>query len=208
MVKEIRIYVEGGGKGTDRFATIKLREGFRAFFKELDEKAKKKNIRFQPIPSGSTDETYRSFERSVRDFPQSFSLLLVDSDKAVPNGETARSFLQKKHKKWLLQNISDEQCHLMVQIMESWFVADVDALKNYYGQDFNESAIPKNANVEKIDKTRVENSLKNATRQTQKNEYHKIHHGGDLLGKIDAKKVRRAAHFCEILFDVLAKKIG
>jgi hypothetical protein len=39
-------------------------------------------------------------------------------------------------------------------------------------------------------------------------EYQKINHGGDLLGKIDAKKVRRAAHFFEILFDVLAKKIG
>ncbi|HEX9959386.1 MAG TPA: hypothetical protein VGB00_00470 [Pyrinomonadaceae bacterium] len=62
--------------------------------------------------------------------------------------------------------------------------------------------------VEAVSKNTVIKSLKNATRRTQKGEYQKINHGGDLLGKIDAKKVRRSAHFCEILFDVLAKKIG
>lgn len=208
MVEAIKIYVEGGGKGTNKNATIKLQRGFDAFLKELKELANAKKIRLQIIPSGSTDETYDQFILAVENSPQSFNLLLVDSDEAVADNQTARVFLQNKHKKWRLEHVDDEQCHLMVQIMESWFIADVDALKTYYGQGFKESVIPQNQNVEEIAKKTVEKSLKDATAKTKKGRYHKIKHGGDLLERVEAKKVRQAAHFCEILFQVITKKIG
>lgn len=202
---EIKIYVEGGGS---KDANIKLRQGFDAFLKELKEEARKKKIRLQAVPSGSTDETYNDFRIAVENSTESFNLLLVDSDEAVADDQTARDFLQNKHKKWRLADVGDEQCHLFVQIMESWFVADVDALKKYYGQDFKENAIPKNQNVEEIAKRAVEKSLKEATRPTQKREYHKIKHGGELLAKVDSNKVRNAARYCEIFVDVLTRKIG
>lgn len=208
MVKEIKLYVEGGGKHSSKNATIKLQRGFDAFLKELKDLANSKNISFKIIPSGSIEDTYKKFDLSIRKSPQAFNLLLVDADKAVPIGETARVFLQREHKKWKLKTVKDEQCHLMVQMMEAWFIADVDSLKNYYGQGFNDKSIPKSANVETIDKMRVETGLKTATKDTTKGEYQKINHGGILLEKIDAKKVRRAAHFCEILFNVIAKEIG
>ena len=205
---EIKLYVEGGGKHTSKNATIKLQRGFDAFLRELKELAKSKHIPFKIIPLGSIEDTYKEFDLSVRKSQQTFNLLLVDSDKAVPPGESARAFLQREHRKWKLKIADDEQCHLMAQTMESWFIADVEALKNYYGQDFNDKALPKAKNVETIDKLRVESGLKAATKNTSKGEYQKINHGGVLLEKIDAKKVRGAAHFCEILFAVLAEKIG
>ena len=208
MVREIKLYVEGGGRGTNKNATIKLQQGFDAFLRELKDAARAKKISFRVIPSGSTTDTYEEFIFSVENSPQSFNLLLVDSDETVAKDESACAFLQRKYKKWKLQTINDEQCHLMVQIMESWFVADVDALKDFYGQDFRESAIPKNQkNVEKIDKARVESALKAATAKIKNGVYHKIRDGAKILEKINPQKVRASAPHCDKLFKTISEKI-
>ena len=204
---EIKLYVEGGGKGSHKLATIKLQQGFDAFFRDLKNAARAKKISFKIIPSSNTQTTYEDFLISVRNSPQSFNLLLVDSDEAIAENETARDFLQKKYKKWLLKTIKDEQCHLMVQIMESWFLADVDALKSFYGREFKESAIPKRKNVETIAKDTVEKSLAAATAKTQKAEYHKIEHGAKILELINPQKVRESAPHCKRLFETIAKEI-
>lgn len=204
---EIKLYVEGGGKGSHKRATIKLQQGFDAFFRELKDAAREKKISFKIIPSSDTQTTYEDFMLSVRNSPQSLNLLLVDSDDVVAENENARAFLQKKHKKWNLQTVKDAQCHLMVQIMESWFIADVDALKEFYGQRLKVSAIPKNKNVEAIEKERVENSLKAATVKTNKEKYHKINHGAKILELISSQKVRAAAPHCERLFETIILEI-
>ena len=204
---EIKLYVEGGGKGSHKLATIKLQQGFDAFFKSLKNAARAKKISFKIIPSSNTQTTYEDFLITVKNSPQSFNLLLVDSDKAIVENETARAFLQNKYKKWNLQMVKDEQCHLMVQIMESWFLADVDALKSFYGKEFKESAIPKNKNVEAIAKDTVEKSLETATAKTQKAEYHKIEHGAKILELINPQKVRQAAPHCERLFRTIKEEI-
>ena len=204
---EIKLYVEGGGKGSHKRATILLQQGFDAFFKELKDAAQTKKISFRIIPAGNTQSTYDDFIFSVENSPQSFNILLVDSDDAVAKNESSHAFLQRKYKKWKLQTVTDEQCHLMVRIMESWFIADIDALKRFYGQGFNSSAIPKNRNVEAIEKERVGNSLKAAIAKTNKKEYHKIKHGAKLLELIDPQKVRAAAPHCEKLFDSISEKI-
>lgn len=207
MVKDIKLYVEGGGKGTSKNATIRMQQGFDSFFKELKAIAQDKKISFRIIPSSNTQTTYDDFTLSVKTSPQSFNMLLVDSDEAVEENETSRAFLQRKYKKWKLDAIQDEQCHLMVQIMEAWFIADIDALKKFYGQNFKESAIPKNKNVEAIEKDKVEKALKAATAKTSKGEYQKISHGGKLLEIIDSIKVRKAARHCERLFVAITKAI-
>jgi hypothetical protein len=204
---EIKLYVEGGGKGSHKRATIKLQQGFDSFFRELKDAAQNKKISFKIIPAGNTQNTYDDFIFSVENSPQSFNLMLVDSDDAVTENETARQFLQSKYKKWKLRKVEDEQCHLMVQIMESWFIADVDALKIFYGKEFKESAIPKNKNVEAIEKEIIEKSLKTATVKTQKGEYHKIEHGTKILELINPQKIREAAPHCRKLFEAISEKI-
>ena len=205
---EIKLYVEGGGKGSHKRATIKLQQGFDAFFRELKNAAHGKKISFKIIPAGNTQSTYEDFIFSVENSPQSFNLMLVDSDDAVAENESARAFLQRKYKKWNLQTVKDEQCHLMVRIMESWFIADVKALKEFYGQGFKERAIPKNRNVETIEKERVENALQTATAKTKKAEYHKINHGAKILELVNPQKVREAAPHCRKLFEVISGKIS
>ncbi len=203
----IKLYVEGGGKGSHKVATIKLQQGFNTFFRELKELAREKKINLTVLPSGNTQNTYEDFLLSHENSPQNFNLLLVDSDDALAENETPRTFLQKKYKKWKLQNVKDEQCHLMVRIMESWFIADVDALKNFYGQKFSSNSIPKSRNVETIEKPRVLNLIKTAIFKTNKNEYHKIEHGAKILEKINPQKVREVAPHCRRLFETILDKI-
>ena len=95
----------------------------------------------------------------------------------------------------------------MVQMMEAWLVADVAALERFYGQGFRRNAIPARDDVENIDKADLDGALRNATRDTQKGEYHKTRHGARLLEELDAATVRSKAPHCERLFAMLSAKI-
>ena len=91
----------------------------------------------------------------------------------------------------------------MVQTMEAWFIADIDALKTYYRQGFKVRGIPKTPHVETIAKDDLERIIKIATANTSKKEYHKINHASELLGKIDANKVRQASPYCDRIFTTI-----
>jgi len=102
--------------------------------------------------------------------------------------------------------VDDEQAHLMVQVMESWFLADQDTLSSYYGQGFLRNSLPRQKDIERIDKQRVLGALSHASRLTQKGTYHKTKHGFELLELIDPALVRAASRHAENLFAELARK--
>ncbi len=208
MVREIRIYIEGDTKQKGKNTDVTLRQGFNYFFRELIDKAKNKNITLRPITYGSKYETFKKFLDGVKEYQDSFVLFLLDSDAPLDENETPKSFLQKQNQTWHLQNAEENQCHLMVQLMESWFFADKDKLAEFYGQNFNRNALAKNMNVEKIPKTDIESGLSNATKNTQKSEYHKTRHGAKLLEIISPQKVRQAAPHCDRLFETISEIIG
>ncbi len=95
----------------------------------------------------------------------------------------------------------------MVHMMEAWFFADVETLKNFFGQGFNPNCLPGNQHVEQIAKADLESALKAATKHTAKGEYHKIKHGPKLLKTLSALKVRRAAPHCNRIFTTLEGKL-
>lgn len=207
MVEGIRIYIEGDKKSKN--SNISLREGFSTFFNDLREKAREKHIRFDVILGGNSAETFKDFLRGVKSHPNSFVTFLIDSDDEVSEGDTPKSFLQsqEKSKNWEWKNVDDEQCQLMVQIMESWFLADIETLKSYYEQKFNSKAIPKTNDVEKVAKTDVEKSLNRATKDTKKGVYHKIRHGAELLSRIDVEIIKQRANHCQRIFQTIEEKI-
>ncbi len=202
MVKEIRIYIEGGGDGKNTKAL--LREGFSSFTKVLIQIARSKRIRWQIIICGSRNNAFNDFKNALEAHPDAFNVLLVDSE--APVNKTPWKHL-KDRDKWESPNIDDTHCHLMVQVMESWFIADVDALKRFSGQKFKDNAIPSNQKVEEINKPELESALKIATKDTSKGEYHKIKHGAKLLSQVDIAKVCSASPQCERFFKILAEKM-
>ena len=203
MVGEIRIYVEGGGDSKDTRARV--RKGFDEFLKEIKNIVCEKRIRWQVIACGSRTSTLDDFNTALKKHSGAFNILLVDSE--APVSTAPREHLSNRDG-WDLSHINENQCHLMVQMVEAWLIADIPCLKRFYGhKGFSTSSLPKNPNVEQLDKHTINSSLKAATRRTQKGEYHKIRHGPEILKRADASKVRNAAPHCNRLFETLERLI-
>lgn len=203
MAGEIRVYVEGGGKGKDTRARVK--RGFRAFLSDIANVCKTKRVRLHVVACGSIQSSVEDFKLALRTHPDAFNVLLVDSDGPVQVGLVQHLIARVG---WNLHGtVAEENCHLMVQVVEAWLVADPAALQHFYGQGFNSNSLPKNPKVEEIDKRTLYSSLKAATRKTQKGEYHKVRHGPELLKRVDVSMVRSAAPHCERLFATLEQKI-
>lgn len=188
-----KIYVEGGGDHQKR--TIHAcRIAFSKYFEKVVPGA-----RPRVIACGPRQKAYRDFAKGLNDPDYDHVLLLVDSEGPVAAADDAWTHLHRRDN-WPQPNgAPNNAAHMMVQCMESWFMADKDCLETFYGQDFNAGALPARMEIELIPKADVSTGLENATKDTQKGRYHKTRHGFDLLGAIDPNKVEAVSPFCELL---------
>jgi hypothetical protein len=194
MVK-IRIYVEGGGEGKNTKATF--RQGMSQFLQNLT------GQKIDCIVCGTRNNAYRHFKNALKSNSDAIHLLLVDSEDFVKVPSPKQHLIDRDH--WELSEIDEENIHLMVQVMESWIIADIVALANFYGQKFNKNAIPQPNDIEQIAKANVESALKNSTKLTQKGEYHKINHGPNILAIVDVSIVRSKSAHCDRLYHFIVR---
>lgn len=195
LVIGIRVYFEGHHA---------LRAGFAQFFEEVINLARRKRLHWSLISCDSRQEAFDDFSIAQRTHPDSLNILLVDSE--GPVSLTPASHL-KSRDEWINPGAEEEQIHLMVQVMETWFVADLDAVEQFYGKGFARKVFS-GAPVEAISKEDVFKQLDTATKSTSKGQYHKVRHGPDLLKRIRADVVRRAAPHCERLFVFLLAHVA
>lgn len=146
MVRPIRIYVEGGGDSRN------IKPQPRPDFSQFLRQALGKNVKV--IACGSREHTFRDFKNALKRHPNAFNVLLVDSE--GPVRKIPWLHLRERDGWQKPPHVTNEQCHLMVQMMEAWLIADIDALKKFYQQGFNAKAIPKTPNIEKISKKQLE----------------------------------------------------
>ena len=188
MVAPITIYYEGSPA---------LREGFSGFFSGIS------GARPKLVAGKSFANTIRAFVTAV-EHSGAPSFLLVDAD-----GPDDGKLLQKVrgNPEWnSTLAVCDEQVHFMVQVMESWLLADKSTLESYYGRDFRATRLPPNPRVEQVSKDDVLRGLHDATRGTGKGPYHKTKHAPALLALIDTAKARSAAPSCARLFRAIESK--
>lgn len=200
---EIRIYCEGGGDGPN--TKDPFREGMRKFLNELYDLARAKRIRFNLIICGGRTTAYDNFKTALQIHPDATNILLVDAEGPVT--EPPWKHLQLRDN-WADLGCGDEQCQLMVQAMEAWFMADPEAIKTFYGKGFKAHALPKNADIEQLSKDTIAKSLKKSLQGTNKPDYHKIQHGAKLLGLIAPAKVRQKSRHCDRIFTTISSLIG
>jgi len=120
------------------------------------------------------------------------AMLLVDAEGPV-RAKTGWGHLQQKDGWRRPKGVANEQCHLMVQVMESWFLADVDALEGYFGPGFRRQRLPQNPDVEEILKGDVERGIDRSAKDTAKKGYKKGRDSFAILGLLDPAKVTGAS---------------
>ncbi|MCB0064764.1 MAG: DUF4276 family protein [Caldilineaceae bacterium] len=156
------------------------------------------------VACGSRDQAFRDFKTALKQSqPDSFPLLLVDSEDPITKGSEPWDHLEQRDKWTKPSKADDKQFHLMVQCMESWFLADPDTLSQYFGRGFQNSALPKRRDIENIRKVDVYKLLESASRNSQKQTYSKGKHSFALLGQIDPTKVTECSPFAQRLIDAL-----
>ena len=199
MVK-ITIYVEGGGD-SNRSKT-KCHQGFGEFFKKLGI-ISTPEIKLHIVACGSRNEAFKDFCKTLKSKNSDINLLLIDSEKAIDNNHNVWQHLYEVEKWQKPEKSTNEQLHFMVECMENWFMADVRTLADYYGKDFNQNALPKNAHIENIAKTALLDSLKEATKNTTKGKYSKGNHSFEILSRIDANQVIAKSNYANRLHETL-----
>ena len=98
----------------------------------------------------------------------------------------------------------------MVEVMESWFMADREVLKDFFNQGFRENQLPaKTRPIESLTKGAVYDALQKATADCKtKAPYGKGDHSFKLLAKLDPQKVIEASPWAKRFVDQLKLKMG
>ena len=181
----VTLYVEGGGDRASLRANC--RKAFRSFVRRAGAEGRMPKI----IASGSRNEAYDDFKAAHAQGIVT-AMLLVDAEEEV-TVSGAWEHLRSRDNWRRPPGASNDQCHLMVQFMESWFLADREALASFYQQRFRPQSLPGNPRqVEQISKRDVENGLERATRDTSRGRYHKGRHSFEILASLDPAKVTAA----------------
>ncbi len=195
----VKIYVEGGGNDNSRLCA-ELRQGFQSLFIKAGFGGKLPSV----IASGGRAEAFHDFQIAIRKSKLGeVILLLVDSEGGIEDGVTKWDYVKTRvGDNWEQpKNANENNLFFMIECMESWFLADKDALKNFYGKDFHENSLLKNTNFESISKQNVYSSLENATKGTIKGRYGKGTHSFKILGMLDPQKIKDHGTYAREFFE-------
>ena len=211
------LYVGGDGEpkedlqGYPKYLPIECRRSFTKFIERAG------------IPSRTLTVTACGGRGSARnDFRTAIAqgenaMLLVDSEEPVSSeherGENTSNrrpwdHLEQSDSRHKPNGSNDTDCHLMVQVMESWFLADPDKRKEFFGTGFNSDSLPAETDsIESIRKGKVFAVLKEGFQNTQEGTYKKGAHSFELLSCICPDKVMKRSPWARRFVDELRKRI-
>lgn len=195
---KVTVYVEGGGD--KRELKSKCRQGFSSFFGKAGLHGRLPKV----VACGGRDQAYDRFCTAIAHQPDDFSVLLVDSEGPVVAAQPWVHLRQRDG--WRRPaDATEDSAHLMVQMMESWFLADRDCLARYFGDGFRPGALPAEQRaIEDISKEDLEQALQEAPRQSRKRQYAKGRDSFALLAQLDVNRVLAASPHARRLVDAVS----
>lgn len=208
----MKLYVEGGGDSN--MLKTACRAGFSDFLSKAGLKGKMPRI----VACGSRQNAYDSFCTAINTGED--ALLLVDSEASVSadcqqgdaeNWKPWHHLKNRQGDQWdKPENVDDADCHLMVQCMEAWFLADRDTLQSFFGQGFNANALPAAGNrIESVAKEQIYQALSATTKNCKtKAKYGKGEHSFKLLALISPDRVTAASPWAKRFIDITGDKMG
>ena len=194
MVK-VRLLVEGGG--SSETSDKDFRQAWGRFFAAAGLTGRLPKV----VRGEGREQTFDKFKSALRRRRRDeIVLILVDSEGPVATRQSAWQHLHNQDNWERPPDADDDSAHLMVQLMETWFLADRTALRNFFGPLFNENPFRAWQNLEDVHKDTVLNAMDQATRDCQKR-YRKGRVSFELLGHIDPRQVTAACpHARELLY--------
>lgn len=205
----LTIYVEGGGKS--KSLNTRCKEGFSEFLSKSGLSGAMPRV----FASGSRESAYSDFCTAVANGQA--AMLLVDSEAPVAAGHRQGRAMAgwmpwahlANHDRWNKPARSDDaDCHLMVQCMESWILADRRTLEAFFGKGFQSNALPtQSRSVEDIRPAKCFTALKSATLQC-KARYAKGELSFKLLARIDPDEVTKSLPWAKRFVDEVKKQMG
>lgn len=194
----VKIFVEGGGDSDS------LKTECRRAFSRLLERAGFKGRMPRFVACGGRRNAFEQFCTALEDGGRTeLAFLLVDAEEPVTCDSPWEHVARQRGETWQRPPSAEEDhLHLMVQCMEAWLVADRPALRRFYGQRFNEKALPAaTAKLEDVGKPDLYRKLELATRDTKtKGSYGKGEHSFKLLATLDPDLIRTASPWADRFF--------
>lgn len=193
----VKLYVEGGGDSHALHS--RCREGFCGFLKKAGFRGRMPRI----VACGGRQSAFDDFKTACES--NETALLLIDSEDCVSVNSPWVHLANRPGDRFAKpQNAKDDHCHLMVVCMESWFLADKDALSRFFGQGFNANALPQNVDIEAISKHDIYDGLQRATSHCRtKAPYGKGEHSFKILLLIAPDKVLNASPWAKRFLEKL-----
>lgn len=200
---DLRLYVEGGGNS--KVLRSRCRQGFSEFLQKAGLRGGMPRI----VACGGRREAFDNFCTALRQNVN--AALLVDSEGPVTADSPWRHLFDRAQDRWTQPaGGTDDHCQLMVQCMETWFLADRQTLHSFYGQGFRAGLLPSaRTPIESVLKADLYAALRAATAACKtKAAYGKSEHAFLLLGLIDPARVTQASPWADRFVTTLKQKMG
>jgi Domain of unknown function (DUF4276) len=193
----VKLYIEGGGEG--QLLDTLFREGWRQFFAAAGLAGRMPGV----VRGQGRTQTLDLFATAVA-HPRggTLPLLLVDSEDPVEEGRSVWQHLEARDGWKQPPGATEDQAFLMVQVMETWFLADRDLLRRYFGSSLRENHLRQWPVLEAVPKPTVFDALARATAGCPKS-YAKGKVSYELLGQLSPPHVEAACPHAKALLDRL-----
>jgi hypothetical protein len=190
-----KLYVEGAGPR--RAQQSQCRRAFAKFFEAA-------GVQNRPgvEPCGGRQEAFDSFRIALKNHVSAVPLLLVDAEEPVTEGHSVWQHLKARDGWDRPPGAKDDQAFLMVQVMESWFLADPGTLRRNFGPHFSDAPFRAWPALEAVPKQTVYEVLEKATADC-KQTYRKGNVSFDVLASMDPAKVEAACPHAKALLQRL-----
>ena len=189
-----KLYVEGAGPR--RAQQSQCRRAFAKFFASA-------GVKNRPgvEPCGGRKEAFDNFCRAMKSADANqLPLLLVDAEDAIAAGHTTWQHLKARPSDdWdRPKGAADDQAFLMVQVMETWLLADPAALRQHFGPQFSNAPLRAWPALEAVPKQTVFEVLAKATANC-KQTYRKGDVSFDVLASLTPARVEAACPHAQAL---------
>ncbi|PZS06477.1 MAG: hypothetical protein DLM69_00015 [Candidatus Chloroheliales bacterium] len=210
---KVKIYVEGAPTA---YAKALCRKAFLGFFgKALADcliSDLEQLLEIVPCGARAIDVFGLAITNPLPRDKQMAHILLLDSEVDyepkgfAPESDKVKEFLIQRegaNNRKVIAKVSNEQLFLMVHCMEAWFLADKDALEEFYDKRyFKRNKWADKPEIELKTKKEVFRLLAQATKDSPKGQYSeraKVEHGFLLIESIDPNKVAACSLHCNRL---------